>query len=276
MVLVKKQPADQTYKPADAPPSYAPLEPQAESSSPSRSQHVAEQLQSIPFKSKPVNYISIIRQNNPIKENFIINPTLQIPASLLIPLEDGQTEEDRKNLKLESSNSYIETDIWLVGDDQRDQEINLDNKGVPKKKRTTLDLSSSNSRVVVKMYTYTGPGVTRSPFHLRATSRNSYVTIHLPRSFQGLLTMSSERGSFKLSDELSEHVTTFNEVNDTRRCFVGDFAASGWAEAEAEGVEGWTGDEVFASSQYDKVTVQYVDEGKKPSQGSKIARAFWG
>ncbi|KAJ7880678.1 hypothetical protein B0H13DRAFT_1630296, partial [Mycena leptocephala] len=59
-------------------------------------------------------------------------------------------------------------------------------------------------------------------------SSNGTVTIHLPRTFRGPLHLTTRNGSGRFSDALKAALTTFSEVNSTRRCFVGDF--SDWTE----------------------------------------------
>ena len=65
-----------------------------------------------------------------------------------------------------------------------------------------------------------------------------------------------------MSAELSEHVTIFSEVDNVRRCFIGDL--SNWGES---GV--WTGDEITAETQNGRVKVQFVDEAKRESVKSR-------
>jgi len=107
----------------------------------------------------------------------------------------------------------------------------------------------------------------RTSYHLQAVSTHGSVTVHIPRSFQGLLTVST-RGGVSFSSQLSEHVTTFSELNNTRKCFVGDL--SSWGEA----VE-WTGDEVTAETKHGRVKVQYVDEVKPGSSRKRKSFLGW-
>jgi len=92
----------------------------------------------------------------------------------------------------------------------------------------------------------------RNSFDLKVMSTNGSVTVHIPRSFQGLLTVSTRDG-ISFSSQLSEHVTTFSEVNNIRKCFVGDL--SSWGEAGE-----WAGDKVTAETQNGRVKVQFTDE----------------
>lgn len=66
---------------------------------------------------------------------MIVDPSLFIPLSLRPPLALGETEETRKNLRLESTHGYVNADVTLV-------------------EKTNIDISSSskrNSRVKMQM-----------------------------------------------------------------------------------------------------------------------------
>lgn len=60
-------------------------------------------------------------------------------------------------------------------------------------------------------------------------------------------------GSTKFSAEASTELTTFSDINRTRRSFIGDF--SEWTDQES-----WTGDEVVVDARNGTVKVQFDDE----------------
>jgi hypothetical protein len=62
--------------------------------------------------------------------------------------------------------------------------------------------------------------------------------------------------SFGCSDALAANLTTFNEVNHMRRCFVGEF--SDWIDYP----EGWIGDEINIESSNGSVKLLYDAEPK--------------
>jgi hypothetical protein len=207
---------------------------------------------------KPCNNLSLSRPNSAIRGTYAIDPDMYIPTSLLPPLGRGETEKDRKNLKLESSNGLIDVEVFLLGQRPSD--------GVKASRRTTIDIKSSNGAITVKL---NAPATPRKPFQLSAHTHNGSVTIHLPRSFSGLLTTTATHGSINLSDSLMEHVTTFSEINSTKRCFVGDL--SEWAEGE----EVWTGDEVNLVTNSGRVKVMYTDEVPPPKGSKPPTRGFF-
>lgn len=65
--------------------------------------------------------------------------------------------------------------------------------------------------------------------------------------------MTYVHGFVKFSDAISRHLITFGEVDNTRRCFLGDF--SQWTDREE-----WTGDELTVNVKHGNVKIQYDDD----------------
>jgi hypothetical protein len=97
------------------------------------------------------------------------------------------------------------------------------------------------------------PHSPRLPFYLNIYASNGSVNIHLPRSFHGLLVIKTWNGSAKFSTEASTELTTFSDINKTRRSFIGDF--SEWSDDEP-----WTGDEIAVETRNGSVKVQFDNE----------------
>ena len=109
------------------PPSYSPpTEPDASGSVPPPT-----------FKTKPTNFLSLSNENDAVKGEFVIDPCIRIPPSVLPPLGENETEDDRQNLCLTSRNSSVNADIWLLG------------PAVPagKPRRTTIALTSGHGSI---------------------------------------------------------------------------------------------------------------------------------
>ncbi len=58
--------------------------------------------------------MTIIRDSGPIKQSFLINPTLSVPSSLLPPLTPHETEDCRNNLNIEAKRGEIDADIEVM------------------------------------------------------------------------------------------------------------------------------------------------------------------
>lgn len=78
--------------------------------------------------------------------------------------------------------------------------------------------------------------------------------MHIPRTFHGPVIVSHRHGLVRFSDNINQNLTTFGEVDDTRRCFLGDF--SRWTESS----RGWEGDELVIDVQHGNVKMHYDDD----------------
>lgn len=193
-----------------------------------------------------------------------------IPRSLLNPLKDDETEEDRKNLRLYSENSTVDVDIYLV-DSSDSQEKNLD------RKRITMDVKSRYGSVTTRVVgmviqsvfsmsdiqQHKGTASLRKPFYLHAEAPNGSVHVRVPSSFRGLVTVYTVHGSVKFSNTLHAKIATFNEVQNVRRWFIGDL--TGYDE-ETE----WSGDEVNILAENGSVKLRYSDEAQPDSLISRM------
>ncbi|KAG1843098.1 hypothetical protein C8R48DRAFT_35140 [Suillus tomentosus] len=204
------------------------------------------------FKSKPTNYLHLFNDNSPIKGEYVIDPGMTIPTSLLPPLSPEESEADRKNLSLHSTNGSVNADIWLLG--ARAAQPSDSKKST---KRTTLDISSDNGSVTARVHTIHGA----EPFLLTISAKNGGVNVTVPRSFNGLLLLTTRHGSVSLADALSENCTHLSQVDLTRRYFVGDLSMVGDGD--------WPGDEVRVDAKHGKIWIKYVEEHTSTNDTSK-------
>jgi hypothetical protein len=230
--------------PDDPPPAYS--KPQPELPPVAGPATVPLAVIPIPDSVKPSNFLSLSRGNTQIKGTYVIDPRIKVPQPLLPPLAEDETETTRRNLFLHTSNGSIEAEVFIVGDGDHKQKVNM-------------LVKSSNGSVVMKLHT----SAARPPINIRAQSSNGSVTIHLPRSFRGPVTVSTRNGAIRFSDALSAELTTFNEVNKTRRCFIGDY--SDWTDQP----EGWMGDELSLETMNGGIKVQYDVEASASNSASK-------
>lgn len=97
---------------------------------------------------------------------------------------------------------------------------------------------------------------TSIPFLLNLLSKRGDLTVHLPRSFAGLLFLTAIDNGFHFSGSLSEHLNILDETDTSRKCFVGDIAE--FDDTMWEG--GWKGDEVILCGKHGVVNIQYTDD----------------
>lgn len=209
------------------------------------------------FKSKPTNHLHLFNEYSSIKGEYVIDPGMNIPNSLLPPLCPEESEANRKNLSLHSKNGSVSAEIWLLGDREFESKKPT--------KRTTLDIGSEHGSVTARVHTIHGV----APFLLTVSARNGTVNVTLPRSFNGLLLLTTRHGSVSLTDTLSENCTHLSQVDLTRRYFVGDFSTVDDSE--------WTGDEVRVDAEHGSIRIKYFEEhtsAGNTNKGGLLNRLF--
>ncbi|KAF7430396.1 hypothetical protein PC9H_006101 [Pleurotus ostreatus] len=196
----------------------------------------------------------------PIKGHFAINPFMHVPGNLLASLpesENSSNQFSRKlNLRLDVQNGGIDVDIHLLGDAARAGEGG-------RKERAFLHLEVKDGYeqgldkfpLVTRIHT---PDLARPPFHLVANAVNGYVSLHLPNSFHGLLTVHVSAGDLEkhieIASGLMAHAVLLRETTDSRSYFIGEMG--GWVKNE----DNWEGDEIVASVEHGLVRAQFEDE----------------
>ncbi|PPQ78269.1 hypothetical protein CVT25_011728 [Psilocybe cyanescens] len=223
----------------EPPPTYASLQ-----SSPSSSALVA----------KTVNYVSITRTHTSVKEILILDPSVFVPVFLRPPLASGETEETRKNLRLEATHGHVHADITLIGNGDSANE-----SSAKRNKRILMNMKSTHGGITAKIH----GAPDRSSFCLHAQAVNGDIRLHIPRTFHGPLIVSHRHGFVRFSEAVDRNLTTFGEVDSTRRCFLGDF--SRWTDAG----NGWSGDELVVDVRHGNVKIHYDDDAVGSSVKSR-------
>ncbi|KAF8233109.1 hypothetical protein L208DRAFT_909131 [Tricholoma matsutake] len=292
-------PVHLSYHPSDVGSTIDVLDPESEQEHPALGnpsmQHLHEKLSSgapasrgpgTTIRLNPANYISLSRKGTPnrfqalarasasIKGKFTVNPYLHVPAALLAPLPglSGRDVADglRKNLKFEVENGGIDVEIFLVGE----PELGAGDPDAPVL-RTTLDLkirnnagpgsAKNNFPLIAKIHT---PTLHRPPFHLIASAHDGYLSLHLPPSFHGLLTVTIKLNHgpphncphlpldahISLSPTFAQNSMILSETGMTRAYFVGEMG--GWAREQ----QSWEGDRVDVGVGAGLVRLQVLGE----------------
>jgi len=245
---------------SDPPPGYSEFyEAQAASST-------AAQYPPAPPNTKPSNFIRILQPNSKIKGSWTIDPALRIPTAFLPPLAPNETEATRQNLNLESRNGTVDADVYIIPTREADQK--------PSNQRVTMHTSSTNGSVTTMVHDMiaSGPEKTRLPLLISTGSTNGRVSVYLPRSFHGFVSVELRNGSLRYSRDVQELLTPLSEVNRTQRAFIGHFDPS-----ELENDTEWTGDELIVRANNGNVRVSFDDEVNPVaslSEGGFWARLF--
>ncbi|KAF9254396.1 hypothetical protein L218DRAFT_886434, partial [Marasmius fiardii PR-910] len=200
-----------------------------------------------PVDSRAVNYISINKPLGSIDCTYLLDPTVQIPASFLPKLDHGQKEEDRKNLSLKTKMGTIVANILL-----HHREGSMSNR------RTSLEFKTSIGTMVLKDAT---PSPNRPPFQLKAISQSGTVLLHLPRTFRGFLNITTTIGTVSLSPEVSRahRWISTSAIGRVRKGFLGDSSTLRDLEDQP-----WNGDEVEIETTVGSVEIHFVPPGPSP------------
>ncbi|KAK0237938.1 hypothetical protein EDD85DRAFT_832385 [Armillaria nabsnona] len=196
--------------------------------------------QATPPPRQPGNFMTIIRDSGPIKQSFLINPTLSVPSSLLPPLTPHETEDCRNNLNIEAKWGEIDADIevmksgWLT--------------------RFRVDIRAYGDIVIrLRLPDVVSPDDPTRPgplclMDVYASSGNIYLLIPRKR-LEGPMNVTTRR-DVSFSPALSKDLNTFNERGKRRECFIGNFAT--WSDG--------MGDVINLEAKAGKISVQYNDE----------------
>ncbi|KAJ8514819.1 hypothetical protein ONZ45_g7671 [Pleurotus djamor] len=218
---------------------------------------------------------SFYKNSSSIKGPFAINPYMHVPSGLLASLPESDEENPAgrltTNLRLDCQNGGIDVDLYLTGDPSKAASA----RHAPNlKERALLNLELKDGLepgldrfpLIARIHT---PELARPPFQLCATAINGYVSIHLPSSFQGLLTIHVGAGDLErhieISTNLLDHSVVLRETNDSRSYFVGEMG--GWMKGENT----WDGDEVIATVENGLVRAQFQDE----NASDMVRKVLW-
>ncbi|KAJ7691035.1 hypothetical protein B0H17DRAFT_935443 [Mycena rosella] len=205
----------------DPPPPYFDSRPQASSSSrPARES---------PAGVRATNFVSLSRANASIVGTYAIDPRIKNPL----------VQAARRNLSLHTRNGVIDVNLFVTGEAES---------------KVDMLLKSSNGAVNTRIHA----AAVRPTLHIAAQASNGPMTIHLPPSFRGPVTIHSHIPLIRFSDRLAAEVTILSEVTHKCRCFVGDLP---------DYLDGaWAGDVLDVHAANGCVILRYADD----SSGSPL------
>jgi len=203
---------------------------------------------------QPGNYRTIIRPSGPIKESFLIDPTLSVPPSLLPPKTPYETvtEENgvkvirRNNLNLIAKKGKIDADIEIMN---------------PKSDETRCRIDIRSRDDIMIQLDLRGTASPDDPTHvalplclLDVHSSSGNIDLWIPRKrLEGPLNVTTRYG-VQFSPVVLKDLNIFNESEKWRKkrkeCFLGNFA--GWSEG--------MGDMINLEAKAGRVNVRYIEE----------------
>ncbi|EJD51044.1 hypothetical protein AURDEDRAFT_160188 [Auricularia subglabra TFB-10046 SS5] len=197
----------------------------------------------------PCNHVAIKRPSGTkVSGSFVIDPELEIPTELLAPVEEG---EERKHLIIDVPNSQVDVDVWVVPHPLFHSDT----------KSHTTNLEVHGSHVAMRLHS-TGD----RPISLTVKAGHSgQVSLEIPSTFRGPMTIHNGNGNVKFSSALDPLVATFSDVDKVRKCFIGDFKQLGFGQGA------WEGSALEIHSLHGSVKLRFADEYEPTVQ----SKSWW-
>ncbi|KAJ6574467.1 hypothetical protein B0H19DRAFT_986091 [Mycena capillaripes] len=236
MLIVTSDTKEQDWTVAELPPSY-----QSSTATPPPPLLTP----SAPENVKPTNHLFVNRDAGNVRGTYVIDPRIKIPQPMLPPV----ASEELKNMTVRTRHGNVDVEIFVVGDGDHRRKVEILLECIPTGGYITAKLHASNDA--------------RPVINLKAQTAHGGITVHVPRTFRGPVTVRTPHGQLHFAGELSAAVTTFNEVDYTHRCFIGDF--SDWADHP----ENWVGDELNIETSIGNVKLRYDVESESDDTESR-------
>ncbi|KAG7446712.1 uncharacterized protein BT62DRAFT_919321 [Guyanagaster necrorhizus] len=138
-----------------------------------------------------------------LQDTFIINLFLEVPAEILPPLQQNETEADQKNLWLEVENDNINVDLYIVGETPLNTPIPW----------TTIHLelfgTKENSRTFFIKARIHMPNPNCPAFHLTAKALDGFILFYIPHSYYGIIIINCS------TSDLNDHIMLLSGMYDS-------------------------------------------------------------
>jgi hypothetical protein len=207
--------------------------------------------------------------------------------------------EDSPHLLLDSHNGAVSGEVWLLSANREDAASQEGRK--PTRERVHLHFRSHNGGVKALVVCGLGQSakiraalliiyvlfsvrqhlhprtVEPRPFlNIAARAHNGAITVTIPRSFRGQMTLHTDNGRVHLSPTLAPRAASLSVLNGTHTYFVGERPSNGkWHTGESE--DGDEVDGLNALSKNGSIRVSYDDEDvscKGPGVLSSLFKAM--
>ncbi|KAK0421848.1 hypothetical protein EV421DRAFT_604969 [Armillaria borealis] len=200
---------------------------------------------------QPGNYRTIIRASGPIKESFLIDPTLSVPQSLLPPKTPHETVTEENGVKVIRRNNLN----LIAKKGEIDADIEIMNLKSYERTRCRIDIRSRGDIKIHLHLPPDDPNRLMLPMRLMDVhSSSGDIYLWIPRKrLEGPLNVTTRHG-VEFSPVVLEDLNIFNESEKWRKqrkeCFLGNF--DGWSEG--------TGDLINLKAKAGSVFVQYIED----------------
>ncbi|KAH8993601.1 hypothetical protein EDB86DRAFT_2805533, partial [Lactarius hatsudake] len=219
------------------PPPYAPPQDSPQGSS---LQVATLPRSGLPPNLPPTNYLHVKEKNNAIKTKILLDLSMPPPQASALPT--GIHDPDMSHLLLDSHNGAVSGEVWVHRPNLGDTSSG---RNKDKRERARLAFHSHNGAIKA-LHIHPSMAEPRPFLRIEAKGHNGSVTISIPRSFRGQLTLHTDNGRVVLSP--CAGTSRLNAVRAQRITCV-------LCRGEGEEV-----DEVIGWSKNGSVKVSYDDE----------------
>jgi len=182
-----------------------------------------------------INHLYITENYKPIEGRWVVDPFRRTPAAAMPKLGKKEVPD---NVHLQATYKKADAEFLLLSSEPC---------------QSSLWVKSTYGTVNVTI-----AARANQCFRLYAASSYETVNVHLPRNFEGTISLSSTYGSFNLSKGIESNMTPVSGTEKKRIIYVGNW--DNFTEANGAGTSSWIGDEAVLESTYKKINVAYADE----------------
>jgi len=199
---------------------------------------------------QPCNFVNVFREDSKIKGTWLLDPALSIPPELLPPLSEGESEQTRKNLSIQTKDGSIKATIFVLPttNEAWRQTVN-------QPLRAFIDTSTKDGDVTIRIHEVPSQTDHRIPIQLRSYSGDGSIRVYLPRAFRGVCRLKTKDGRIRFSKAVESSLTPFSDVNGMQTSFLGSMDVTEWQP----GMD-WNGDELTLETKDGNVYVYFDDE----------------
>ncbi len=222
-----------------------------------------------------------------MKQKILLDLSIPRPPASAIPV--GAQGEDTPHLILDSHNGAVYGEVWLLRANHEDTASDDDRKSA--RERVHLHFRSHNGAVkalvvcglaimqnsrplltdylcfiFVRQHLHPRTVEPRPFLNIEVRAHNGTITVTIPRSFRGQMTLHTDNGRVHLSPTLAPRAASLSALNGTHIYFVGERPSTGkWHTGDSE--DGDEVDGLIASSKNGSIRVSYDDEDVSSTKG---------
>jgi hypothetical protein len=226
-------------------------------------------LPNLPPELAPTNYFHVKERDHTVKQKILLDLSIPRPHASTVA---APVDEDSPHLILDSHNGGVQGEVWLLSANREDAASHEDSKS--SRERVHLHFRSHNGAVKAQVHLHPRTVEPRPFLNVEVGAHNGAITVTIPRSFRGQMTLQTKNGWVKLSPMLAPRAASLSVLDGTHTYFVGERPSCGkWHTGESE--DGDEVDGLIASSKNGSIRVSYDDENASYTKGPRVLSSLF-